>query len=315
VEGEASMFQRSFPKTTGISVSESGDIFVSCVHSVLKFHNVSEKGQKFQDKFDAVYLPKSSNTTAEIDTHDIGLDKDEKIWIAVTAFSCVAETSRQYSFLPRWKPSFITDIMGDDRCHLTGLAMRDGAPRYVSCAAETNNSEGWRSQKISSGVVIDIQNDYVVCKNLSLPHSPRFYHGRLYCLNSGKGEFGYIEDDCFHVIAWCPGFLRGLTFYQDYAIVGSSLVRATQGAGELPIETKLKEMKMSSRCGLFIVNLKSGTIDNWIQFKGMVTELFDVGCLPGVETPYAVGFRNQEICQIVHVPQHNTIEEKLVWND
>ena len=73
-----------------------------------------------------------------------------------TLFSCLATVSDTHSFKPLWQPSFISDLQPEDRCHLNGLAMKDGAPAYVTAISTTNVNEGWREHRQSGGVVIDI---------------------------------------------------------------------------------------------------------------------------------------------------------------
>ena len=65
-------------------------------------------------------------------------------------------------------------------------------------------------------------------------------------LNSGTGELGWIEraekakDAKFHVVAFCPGFVRGLGFHGKYAFVGLSKPRYERFEG-LALDKKLAE--------------------------------------------------------------------------
>jgi hypothetical protein len=53
-----------------------------------------------------------------------------------TAFSCLCTLDGRHSFVPRWRPPFITSLAAEDRCHLNGMAMADGAPKYVTALAD-----------------------------------------------------------------------------------------------------------------------------------------------------------------------------------
>ena len=49
-----------------------------------------------------------------------------------TLFSCLAAASPTHTFRPLWRPPFVSRLAPEDRCHLNGLALRDGEPRYVT---------------------------------------------------------------------------------------------------------------------------------------------------------------------------------------
>src|SRR3972149_3650764 len=93
--------------------------------------------------------------TGDLHTHDVAIAGDD-IWLAATRFSCLAKFSYDFSFLPAWKPKFISDLVPEDRCHLNGIAVRDGRPRYVTALGTTDAAAAWREEKATGGVLIDI---------------------------------------------------------------------------------------------------------------------------------------------------------------
>ena len=149
--------------------------------------------------------------TGELDAHDIGQLADGRIVFVNTLYNCLATPSERHSFTPIWKPSFISKIVKEDRCHLNGLAMEDGVPRYVTAVSKSDTIDGWRDRRVDGGIVIDVQSGKIVLGGLSMPHSPRLHRGKLWVLNSGTGEIGWIEpvrqatDAKFNVLAFCPG--------------------------------------------------------------------------------------------------------------
>jgi uncharacterized protein (TIGR03032 family) len=246
--------------------------------------------------------------TGDVDIHDMIIDKDDKLWFIVTSYGCLARQSLDYSFEPKWRPPCLDRIVGEDRCHLNGLCVLNGRPRYVTAVSQTNVTEGWREHRVSGGIVMDISTNEVFCEGLSMPHSPRFYQGKLWLLNSGTGEIGYVEDRKFVPISFCPGFLRGMFFIGDYAVVGSSLFReSSKNFRNLPVEEKLKASGIAGRCGIFIVHIPTKTIKEWIKFEGIITEIYDVVCLEH-ENPYLVGFENLEINHMVNVAPYERIQ-------
>ena len=75
--------------------------------------------------------------------------------------------------------------------------------------------------------MIDVASNEIVANGLSMPHSPRWYRNQLWLHNSGTGEFGTIDLNTgkFQPVAFCPGYLRGLAFVGDYAVVTLSKPR------------------------------------------------------------------------------------------
>ncbi len=130
-----------------------------------------------------------------------------------------------------------------------------------------------------------------------MPHSPRFYHGKLWRHNSGTGFFGYadLQTGKFEPVAFCPGYLRGLTFWKDYAIFGLSKPRGDLSFSGLALEDELIAKNAEPLCGLMAIELSTGNIAGWLRFEGIITELYDVQAIPGVSRPMALGFQNDEI--------------------
>jgi uncharacterized protein (TIGR03032 family) len=207
-----------------------------------------------------------------------------------TLFSCLATLSPTHAFRVFWKPPFISKLAAEDRCHLNGLAMRDGVPAYATATSRSDVVGGWRDRRADGGCVIDVASNAIITEQLSMPHSSRWLDGRLWVLNSGTGHLGTIGpgSGAFEPHAFCPGFLRGLAFHNGHAVVGLSLPRDGTFAG-LALEAELKKRDAEPWCGVQIVNLSSGDIVEWIRLEGEVSELFDVAVMPGVRWPIATG--------------------------
>jgi Domain of unknown function (DUF4915) len=50
-----------------------------------------------------------------------------------------------------------------------------------------------------------------------------------------------------------------------------------------------------ARCGLLIIDLRTGDSVHWVRVEGLVRELYDVAVLPHVTRPTALGFKTGEI--------------------
>ena len=209
-------------------------------YQLWRFENMLPAGQ-FHEGYDRLYVPRIGYTTGDLDIHDIAVEDSGRVVFAATACNCLATLSPRRSFQPLWLPPFISKLATEDRCHLNGLALRDGKARYVTAVSSSDVVDGWRDRRTAGGCVIDVTSGDVVAEGLSMPHSPRWYRERLWVLNSGKGEFGWVDLAAgrFEPIAFCPGYLRGLAFAGDHAIVSLSQPRHDKTFGGLPLDDEL----------------------------------------------------------------------------
>ena len=306
-DGRLSFFDRSFPRSMGLAVSQnSNKLFLSTEYQIYEFDNLIADSSQ-QGDFDAVYAPHKSWITGDLDIHGIKLDADDNPIFVNTQFNCLASLSDGYSFKPFWKPQFIDRLLPEDRCHLNGLAMKDGSPRYVSCISKSNVADGWRDKRKDGGIIIDITNNEIIAENLSMPHSPEFYQGKLWILNSGTGELGHIdtENGLFTPIAFCPGYARGLAFVKNFAIVGLSLPRDNKTFQGLDLDDALASQDSDPRCGLLIIDIETGNVVHWVRIEGVVKELFDTVFIPGVKCPSAIGLKTQEILRVISIDEED----------
>ncbi len=203
-----------------------------------------------------------------------------ELWVVNTLFSCLCTLSEDFSFVPRWQPPFISAFQGQDRCHLNGLAMEHGRPRYVTMMAESDEPAGWRPTKSTSGCLMDIDSGQVVSRGMAMPHSPRVYQDRLFVLNSGLGALETVDVSTGQrdTVAIMPGYTRGLAFCGPFAFVGLSKIRETAVFGGVPIAESRDELK----CGVCVVDLRSGQSVAYLEFETGVEEIFAVEVLPHV---------------------------------
>ena len=276
---------RVFEQPMGVAVS-GGRLAIGTAASIQEFHNVPDAARKIEPtgKHDAAWLPRLENVTGNVHIHEMAW-VDGELWFVNTAFSCLAVRSNEFSFEPRWRPWFVSHYAPDDRCHLNGLAVVDGRVRYVTALGETNTAGGWRENKRDGGLLIDVEQNEVVARNLSMPHSPRWHDGRLWILNSGTGGFGTIDlaTGRYDEIARLPGFTRGLAFAGPLAFIGLSQVRETAVFSDIPLVEELRETDRC--CGVWVVNIHSGEIVAFVKFEDALQEIFAVELLAGMQFP------------------------------
>jgi uncharacterized protein (TIGR03032 family) len=225
----------------------------------------------------ACFLTRSAQVTGEIQAHEMAWAGDE-LWIVNTLFSCLCTLHPHYSFVPRWQPSFITSLAPEDRCHLNGLALVDGQPKYVTAMAETDTAAGWRLRKVETGCLIDVCSGEAVARGFAMPHSPRVHLGHVFLLDSGRGALVRVcpTTGRADTVARFPGYTRGLAIRGKLAFVGLSKIRETSTFGGVPIAEQRKKLK----CGVAIVDLQTGELAAQFEFQSGVEEIFDVAFVP-----------------------------------
>jgi uncharacterized protein (TIGR03032 family) len=305
--GRLSVFERTFNRCLGLW-SDGQTMWMTSLYQLWRFENVIEPGQTAQG-YDRLYVPQVGYTTGDLDIHDIAVEASGRVVFVNTLFGCLATISETHSFTPLWKPPFISKLAAEDRCHLNGLALEDGAAKYVTAVSQSDVADGWRDRRHDGGCVIDVQSNEIIASGLSMPHSPRVYREKLWLLNSGTGHFGFIDRATgkFEKVTFCPGYLRGLSFHGDYAIVGLSKSRENKTFSGLELDANLKTGDAEARCGVHVIDLKSCDIVHWIRVDGVVTELYDVIALPGVVRPQSLGFKTDEIRRVIRIGNEESL--------
>jgi uncharacterized protein (TIGR03032 family) len=300
-EGRLAVFERTFNRAMGLW-ADGQTLWLSTLYQLWRFENLLQPGERYQGH-DRLYVPKVGYTTGDLDIHDVAVDQTGRPLFVATAFGCIGTLAERSSFTPLWRPAFLSKLAAEDRCHVNGLALADGRPRYVTAVSTSDVVDGWRDRRHGGGVVLEVQGSRVVASGLSMPHSPRLYQGRLWLHNSGTGEFGSIdlESGRFEPLAFCPGYLRGLAFVGEHAVVGLSHPRHDKTFSGLPLDDELAKRGADARCGLLIIELKTGRVAHWLRVEGLVRELYDVVALPQVGRPMAFGFKTDEIQRTIAV--------------
>jgi uncharacterized protein (TIGR03032 family) len=251
-------------------------------------------------RYDTLYLPRATYFTGDLNIHDLAFGRDS-LWLVNTRFSCLASLSKDYSFIPRWQPRFISQLVPEDRCHLNGLAMVDGQPKFVTALGESNEVGGWRPNKATGGILIDVDSGETVIRGLSMPHSPCWHDRFLWILNSGAGELWRVNPHSgqHDVVCALPGFLRGLCCVGNYALVGLSQIREQHIFGGLPVQQRFERLL----CGVAVVDLRSGQLVGMLEFTAGCQELYDVEFLPSVLRPTILNNERPEMRQAFTAPE------------
>ncbi len=294
-----SVLVRTFDRPMGIAV-DPRRLTLGTRNQIWTLRNAPDIAPRIEPAgaHDACYLPRSAHVTGDIGIHEMAWCDDE-LWMVSTRFSCLATLDKDYSFVPRWQPPFITALAAEDRCHLNGLAIRDGRATFVTALGETDTAGGWRAAKANGGVLIDIASGETVARGLSMPHSPRWHDGQLWVLESGTGGVARVDLATGHreTVLNLPGFTRGWALVGHYAFVGLSKIRPTSAMAGVSIAERRHELK----CGVAAVDLNRGVMVGLLEFQTAVEELFDVQLLK-YRFLEVIGFQKEAVDHTFVVP-------------
>jgi uncharacterized protein (TIGR03032 family) len=287
--GQLNTHYRSFQAPMGLALHRDR-LAIGTTIQVWEYVDVPAVTAKLDPpgRHDACFLPRSCHVTGNIQVHELAWGTGEELWAVNTRFSCLCTLDRSASFTPRWRPPFVRALEPTDRCHLNGLGMVEGRPRYITALGETDAPAGWRENKAKGGIVMDVQSGEVLARGLSMPHSPRWHAGRLWVCESGNGTLGYIDPQSgnYQAVAATPGFTRGLDFAGDLAFVGLSQVRESAVFSGIPITQRLSPEERT--CGVCVIDLARGEPVALLRFEEGVQEVFAVQVLPGRRYPELV---------------------------
>lgn len=282
----------NFDRPMGVAIHPSGDrMAVAARNKVWLLRNDRDLASQLEPAGanEACFLASSAQITGEIQAHEMGYSGDD-LWIVNTLFSCLCTLDPDYSFVPQWQPSYISQLAPEDRCHLNGMAMLDGKPKYVTAMGQTDTAGGWRPNKVETGCLIDVDTNEVIAHGFAMPHSPRVHMGQIWLLDSGRGALVRVDPKTREVfnVARFPGYTRGLAMMGSFAFVGLSKIRETSTFGGVPIAEDRDRLK----CGVGIVNVQNGELAGQFEFTSGVDEIFDVSLVAGARLtvmrgPYA----------------------------
>ncbi len=293
---QVKILPRHFEKPMGLAI-DGPQMALATRHQVWILANAPLLAPDFQEddrgRYDALFVPRVSYLSGDLNIHDVAYG-DDGLWVVASRFCCLARLSHLYSFVPHWHPPFISEIVPEDRCHLNGLAIVHGKPKYVTALGESDTVGGWRGGKSHGGIIIDVESGEIIHRGLAMPHSPRWYDGHLWFLDSGRGELRVYDDQArkSNLVVSLPAYLRGLAFVGPYALVGMCQIRERHIFGGLPVQQQHENLL----CGVAIIDLRSGAEVAMFEFTAGCQEIYDVQFLPGVMRPMVLNDQ-QEACR------------------
>lgn len=275
---------RNFQKAMGISVNGQ-KMVLATKDEVLVFSNSKELAAHYPRKvqtYDSLFMPRASYYTGAVDIHDIAWGKQGEIFAVNTSFSCLIQIDHNYSFTPYWQPPFISKLASEDRCHLNGMAMKDGMPKYVTAFNQGDSHQSWRETVTTTGILMDVTNNEIIAEGLPMPHSPRLFDGRLLLLLSATGQLAEVDLNTgkYEALYDLGGFVRGMDKYGDYLFIGLSRLRQNSSTF-----AKLDIAKFANHSGIVVLHLPTMSKVGEIIYQTSVDEIYDIHVLPDMIRP------------------------------
>lgn len=276
-ENTFTMLPRTFEKPMGLDII--GDKMVLATKDeVIVFENSKELAVTYPNKpnvYDNLFVPRITFHTGYVDIHDVSFGTDG-IWAINTSFSTLCKINGNFNFVPVWQPPFISKLVSEDRCHLNGLAMVEGKPKYVTALGVTDTPQGWKESIISGGILMDVETNEIILDKLAMPHSPILYKDELYLLLSASGEFikVNISEKKYEVLKQLDGFCRGLDIHGDYAFIGMSKLRKKSSTF-----SKLPFAENADWAGIIIIHIPTKAIVGELKYQISVDEIYSVKIL------------------------------------
>jgi uncharacterized protein (TIGR03032 family) len=286
---------RHFEKLMGIAEDKKKDkLALACKDQVIIFSNSKDLAihyPKSPNKYDAMYMPRVTYHTGPLDIHDLSFGNNGELFAVNTLFSCIITINDDYNFSTYWKPPFIDALVSEDRCHLNGMALKNGKPKYVTAFNKGNSRQSWRDNITKSGIVMDVETNEIIVENLPMPHSPRIFNNELYVLLSATGELAKIdlENNKYEVVVKLDGFVRGMSLHKDYLFIGLSKLRENSSTFG-----KLDFAKKANEAGIVIIHLPTGSITGKITYQTSLDEIYDVHILDNKMRPNILNTINDD---------------------
>ncbi|MBL4585714.1 MAG: TIGR03032 family protein [Flavobacteriales bacterium] len=282
-ENRLKQLPRSFNKPMGFELA--GDRMVLATkEEMIVFENSPGLAEHYPNKkntYDSLFVPRVTFHTGQVDMHDAAFGTDG-IWAINTSFSCLCQVNGNHNFVPKWQPPFITELVSEDRCHLNGLVMKDGKPKYVTALGTGNTPQSWRETIVDGGILMDVETNEMILEGLAMPHSPMLYKDELYMLLSATGELikVNIAEKSYEVVKKIEGFCRGMDVHNDYAFIATSKLRQNSSTF-----AKLPFAQHASKAGIKVIHLPTMALVGEMNYETTVDEIYSLKVLPNTIRP------------------------------
>ena len=302
-ENKIGLLPRTFNNAMGIAL-EKNRMAIATKNEVIVLQNSPQLAFSYPKKtktYDALFVPRVTYYTGHIDIHDLHFG-NTGLWAINTSFSCLCQIDGAYSFTPKWKPPFISELVSEDKCHLNGLAMKDGKPLYVTALGKGDTKQSWRKNITNGGLLMNVQTNEIILDNLAMPHTPRIWDDKLYLLLSASEKLICVnpENGSIETIAHIDGFVRGMAKQGDYIFIATSKLRKESSTSK-----HLKISNQANEAGIVVLHLPSKKLVGKLTFQSTIDEIYDIKILPNMVNPNILNTYGDVHSQSLHIPNGN----------
>jgi uncharacterized protein (TIGR03032 family) len=303
-DGALSLDERQFGLCVGLVAASPDTLFLATRYQIWRLENGLPPGRLTDEGHDRLFLPQMAWTTGTLLVRDLRFGAEGDVVFVNGLFSCLSRPSSTLSFEPLWLPPFVSGLAPEDRCLLSGLELEGGRAAFVTSGSRSDEPGGWRDRCRDGGVVVSVRSGEVIAAGLSMPCSPLLRDESLWLCCGGKGELVAVDLDDGDVttVAFLPGFARGLAIRGHHAVVATSRPPRGESFDRLPLAERLRGAETSARCGVHVVDLRSGHIEHSLTFSAGSPEIHALALLEGVRSATSVPFTGGEVQELVTVP-------------
>ena len=261
-DGRLSVFERTFARCMGLG-GQRRRAHARAGHALsdlpLRQRAARRAGQARRQR--RALCAASAWITGDLDVHDIGIDAGRRPVFVNTLFSCLATVSDGSQFQAALAAAlrFPAGARGPLPSQRPGDARRRAALCHRRRGARTSPTAGATSAS-TAALSSTSRPARSSCEGLSMPHSPRLHDGRLWLLNSGDRRIRLrrSRERPFEPSPSVPAMRAVSPFVGDHAIIGLSLARENRTFQGLPLDQALAKHGAEARCGLLVIDLKTG---------------------------------------------------------
>ncbi len=300
-ENRIQLVGRNFAKPMGMTIK--GDkMGVACKNELIVLRASKELAAHYPNKpkhYDNLFVPRATYYTGTVDLHDIDWGDDGVLYAVNTSFSCLCKIDENHSFEPIWQPPFISKLAHEDRCHMNGLVLEDGKPKYITALGKGDTPRSWKEHITEEGILMDVTTNEIILEGLGMPHSPKKYNEDILFLQSAKGELNRYnpKTGTLETLKSLNGFCRGLAIHGDYAFIGLSKLRENSSTF-----AKLDFKHKANKAGIVVLHLPTNSIVGEFEFKTSVDEIYEVMVLPDMQMPSILNTEKDIHQKALHTP-------------
>ena len=96
----------------GLALTEGGQLALATRSQIWFFSNEPQIGQQIEPvgQHDACFVPRRSHVTGDIRSHELAWGEGDELWLVNTRFSSLCTLDAKSSFVPQWRPPFVSNL-------------------------------------------------------------------------------------------------------------------------------------------------------------------------------------------------------------